>query len=418
MKVLQLSFKLPLPVTDGGAYAIHQNTAALLRNGVQVKMLAVEQVKSGENIAQVPGAFRKQVALESVRVDNRVHPVKAALNLFSDESYLSARFYSEEFNTRLIQILQAEEYDVVLLENLYMCNYLRTIRKYSTARIVLRPQNVEHLLWEDQLNTTGNLFARTFLSVAVRRLKKFEEYSVRNVDGILTLTEQDADYFRAHTSREKVLTIPLGVDADKYAAIDRGKQYSTFPVFYHLGSMDWRPNIDALRWFTNEIFPLVHQAWPDFRFAMAGKNMPAEFMRMNSSHLHVEGTVPDAIAWQEDKAVLVVPLRVAGGIRIKMLEAMAMGKTVISTSVGAQGIPYTDGENILIADTPEEFVRQIGKCKASETFCRRTGESAREMILRECSTEVAGKRMVEFFEKCCAERTGGRKISRQTPAKG
>jgi polysaccharide biosynthesis protein PslH len=399
MKVLQLYYKMPFPMHDGGACSVYSASLSILSQDIDLRILAMNTLKTPGNADLIPGDFVRKTGLESVNVDNRIKPIRAAKSIFGTGSYFAGRFWSAAFRDRLIEILKKERFDIIQMEHLYLCQYLADIRKVSGTKVVLRAQNIENRIWHDYTRRMQNPFLRGYLEMESRKLEQFELQMAAKVDGIIALTATDAEYFRSTAGGKAVDSIPVGVDLSRLAGIDMDKQYLDFPVIYHLGSMDWRPNIQGLDWFVENVLPVVARNMPGIRICIAGRNMPGRFLRNRARNLVVEGVVDDALKYQEDKAILVVPLLSGSGIRVKILEAMALGKTVISTSVGAAGIHAVHNESILVADNPEEFAAQICRCAASEPLCRKIGRNAREAATKHYGTAETGMQMKRFYQK-------------------
>lgn len=398
LKVLQLCHKMPFPLHDGGSVSLSGTALGLISAGVDVRVLAMDPVAFPADPGLVPGWFSEKTRIVSVGVDTRVSPAGALANLFSCRSYFVERFQSADFDRALKKILEEENFDIVHLEHIYLCLYIDTIRKHSTAKIVLRPQNVESDIWTAYLKCVRNPLKRGWLRIASERLLIYEREVAGRVDGILAISPGDTGTFRNFAPGIPVQEVPPGFDPGIVGKTDPERQYANFPLFYHLGSMDWRPNLQGMGWFIGEVLPYLSERFPDFQLRIAGKKMPRSWFEKASQNLIVDGEVPDANEYQEDKAVMVVPLLSGSGIRIKIIEAMAMGKTVISTSAGAGGIPCSNGENILIADTKEQFAEQIGRCMGSEEFCRKIGNRARELAFRHYDRAANAERMITFYE--------------------
>ncbi len=398
MKVLLIMHKMPFPLHDGGAWSSYHVAMGLACHNVQVTVLALNTPRHPVGMEACPKEFSEKVRFEYATVNTRIRPHKALLNLFSRRSYFVERFSSSIFEDHLRRLLRGQDFDVVQLEHSYMGVYLPTIRKNTAARIFLRPQNAENQLWLRYLARVSNPIKKWYLKLAAIRLKQFEIDVAGNVDGIIAIAPHDAETFQRYAPQTPVVTIPPGFDFSAVEGYDIEKQFRNFPVFYHLGSMDWPPNLQGVTWFINEVIPVVARQYSDFVFRIAGKNMPERLMRTSGKHLQVEGEIPDALGYHEDKSVMIVPLLSGGGVRVKIIEAMALGKTVISTSIGAEGIPWTNGVNILIADTPEAFARLIHQCAKSTALCRRIGKNSRQLSLQHYDRKATTARMVRFWE--------------------
>lgn len=390
---------MPYPLNDGGSIAIYNTSIGLLEYGVEVNMIAVNASIDRMDINKIPAAFRKRTKLNSVEVNTAIKPIKAFLNLFSSKSYFVQRFYSVEFSHKLVELLRRQTFDIIQLEHLYMCIYLDVIRKYTEAKVVLRTQNVEHRIWEGLLNNMTNPFKKFVIHIAAKRLKKFEVSIISKLDGVIAITPKDADFFKQNTKTIPVIDIPVSFNNELLIAYDFEKQYHNFPVVYHLGSMDWLPNAEGVNWFIKSVMPGLTKLLPDLKIHLAGKKMPLNLIRNLNKNLVVDGTVDNAVKYQEDKAIMIVPLLSGSGIRAKIVEGMSLGKTIISTSVGAQGMALTHEENILIANTPEEFYNQITRCIMSEQMCRRIGNNARQFAQKHFHYKSCAKKMIGFYKQ-------------------
>lgn len=388
-------------MNDGGAYSIYHSTLGLLEQGAEVKILAMDLLKSKVK-ADIPPDFKSVTRLESVEVDNRPGFLKAMKNLFSTKSYLVERFYSSAYEDKLREILLQEQFDIVQIEHLYLGLYIGVIRNYSKAAIVLRPQNVEHQLWQSNLLSVKNPVLKFLLSVATKRLENFENNIIVQVDGIMPLSPNDAEYFRQNAVRVPVAMVPIGIDPGRFLHYQRSREDDRQPEIYHLGSMDWMPNVTGLKWFIGSCWPLLKKLHPSMRLSVAGKNMPSWFRRRSDKNLEVQSLVDNALDFQRDKDILIVPLLSGSGTRVKILEAMALGKAIVSTSIGAQGIAYENGVHILIADSPSEFVQQLGRCMASRELCEMLGNNARELISHRYGLSRTGQEMIRFHKKITA----------------
>lgn len=396
MKVLFLCNKSPYPPSEGGPLAMNANIRALLKAGHQVKVMAMNTNKYFVRPEDIPAEYRKETGIEFIYNDLSIKPLDAFLNLFSNRSYHIDRFISREFETRLAAVLQQEKFDIVQLEMLHMTPYLQVIRTHSDAKVILRSHNIEHLIWERITQTTGNFFKRKYLHHLTGKLKRYELKYLNEYDGIITISGHDADYFRKHGCRIPITEVPFGVEVNDYLPSNEPFE---FPSLFHLGSMNWMPNEEGIRWFVDEVWPLVHRRFPKTTLYLAGRMMPDWLKKLEKPGIEVVGEVDDARAFIHSKAVMVVPLLSGSGIRIKIIEGMALGKAIISTTIGAEGIRYTNDLDILIADTPEAYVAAMEKCFSGPGFCRELGNQARKLILEQHSLEVVVKKLESFYQQ-------------------
>jgi polysaccharide biosynthesis protein PslH len=403
LRLLQLWYKYPFPITDGGSYSICSAADALLANDVSLKILAMDPMRAICNKRELPPRFSEESKFESVVVDNRLKISGIIRHMFGQHSYFSARFWSEEFQNKLISLLKEEQYDIIQLEHLYLCQYIGDIRKHSNAKIVLRAQNVEHKVWVDYAEKRENPIVKYYLANEAGKLKNFEAESVSKVDGIIALTQIDVSCFKElSVSNTSIVSIPIGIRITDNDAGSSG-QLKNPPDFFHLGSMDWRPNIEGMEWFIKNILPLAVRKNPDIRVTIAGRKMPEKFYRQAGPNLKVQGEVENSTQFMEGKSVLIVPLLSGSGMRVKILEAMSLGKTVISTSLGATGIEAVDHSSILICDDPEEFSEAMAHCMSDTGFCNILGENARKLICEKYEIGSVGRRMKDFYIKIMSQ---------------
>lgn len=396
MKILFLCNKSPYPPKEGGPMAMNANIEGLLAAGHQVKVLALNTNKYFIKLSEIPQEYIDKTQIEFVYQDLSIKPVAAFLNLFSKKSFHVERFISDSFAEKIVKILDTDNYDIVQLEMLYMTPYINVIRKHSKAKIVLRSHNVEHLIWERVTTNTSNTFKRSYLAGLTRKLKNYELGAINKYDGIATISKQDADFYINNNPTIPVVDISFGVDLTKYIV---SSQPYEFPSLFHLGSMNWMPNEEGIKWFIETTWPLIAEKYPDLKFYLAGRMMPEWIENLDKKNIEVIGEVDNAQEFINSKAVMIVPLFSGSGIRIKIIEGMALGKAIISTKIGAEGITYTHDQNILIANTPEEFLDAIEKCVTNVDFCQKIGHNAHKMIEEKYDIHKITEKLLSFYKQ-------------------
>lgn len=367
----------------------------LLKAGHEVKVLCLTTLKHPLDTANVPKDYLARTGIEGIFVDTSLNIVDAFTDLVTADNYNISRFFSPDMDIRLIRLLSQEQFDVVLLESLFMTPYIPTIRRYSRARIVLRSHNLEHMIQERIARGEKNVLKKPYRKFLAKQLKTYEMAVLDRVDGVAAITPADADHFSAHGAKTPIVTIPFGVDPEAYVStVPEGP-----PVFFHLGSMDWLPNEDGVRWLLSSVWPRVLKRHPEARLDLAGNKMPKDLLEARIAGVNITGRVEDADAFMADRHVLVVPLFSAGGMRVKIIEGMAMGKCVISTSIGAEGISATDGMDILIADTVTMMVDQICAVIEAPERARTIGNKARALIRTHYANDRIVKDLIRFFKE-------------------
>jgi len=376
MRILFLCNKSPWPPKEGGPIAMNMLIEGLLERGHQIKVLAVNSYKYNIDVNAIPPEYGRKTGIELFFLDIRVKLFPAMMTVFTGRSYHVERFISARFAERLAHVLKESEYDIVQLETIFMASYINTIRQNSNAKIVLRAHNIEHLIWERIARNCSNPLKKCYLGHLSRTLKKFERSVPSMVDGIAAITGKDADFFKSFTETP-VVAVPFGINPADYSFSVRAVKD---PTIFIIGAMNWIPNQEGVRWFLDNVWPDLFRHYPGLRFHIAGREMPAWMKNLQLPNVIVEGEVEDASAFYASNDIMIVPLFSGSGIRIKVIEAMAYGKTVVSTQIGAEGIDYTRGENLLPADLPCEFFEMISVCEDHPEILQKIGAQARNLI--------------------------------------
>jgi polysaccharide biosynthesis protein PslH len=377
LKILQLVNRIPYPLRDGGSIGIHYYTEGFLQAGVALSMLAMNTSRHWVATTGLPPLYQQLKHFEAIDVDNRIKPLDAFLNLFRNSSYNIDRFISPSFEQALIRLLRQEEFDIVQLEGLYVVPYVETIRKYSKAKIVIRQHNIEFRIWERLAAKTGNPLKRAYLSLLAKRLKRFELEHKNDYDLVLPISREDERFFQALGSQSPSFLHPFGIDVESLPFCPAATQPLSL---YHIGAMDWLPNQESVNWLLEKVMPLLHAQVPEVKLYLAGRNMPDHYLQGRWPNVAVLGEVPDALAFERDKSILVVPLLSGGGVRIKIFQGMAMGKTIVTTAIGLEGIEARDGVEVWVADTPEAFARKIIDIVQRPAMILETGTAARRLM--------------------------------------
>jgi len=368
---------------------------AFYESGTQLKILAFNTNKNYVPEEKISKEFREHTQMETVSIDLTVKILPAFLNLFTKDSYNVSRFFSKEFNDKLKKILPENNYDIVHLEGLYVTPYMETIRKFSKAKIVLRSHNVEFIIWERLAASVKNPFRKKYLEFLAKRLKQYETGLLNKYDAIVPITPVDQKIFESLGCTIPVKASPLGVDVKDYPF--ETKAPAEFSIF-HLGSMDWMPNLEAVDWFLTNVYDRLIKKMPGIKIYLAGKDMPQRIKQMASKNLIVMDRIEDSKGFMKDKGVMIVPLLSGGGMRVKIIEGMASGKTIVSTTVGAEGINYTHEKDILIADTPDDFISSIEKLQDDKNLFSSISENARKLAGNEYDNKIIGKELLEFYK--------------------
>lgn len=396
MKILQLCLKPPLPAKDGGCIAMNNITQGLMDAGHKVKILTIFTQKHDFDPDKLPADYLDKTGIEGVYIDTRLNAVDAYANFMTSDSYNISRFFSTDYDIKLTKILQREHFDIIHLESLFMTPYLGTIKRYTKTPVVLRSHNLEYIIWEKIARGTGNFFKRQYLNYLAKKLKEYEISVLNQVNGIAAISEEDRHRFLALGVQKKIATIPFGIHMEDYAF---DEQEESELALFHLGAMDWGPNLEGILWFLNKIWPVVHQRHPDLKLYLAGRNMSEEILSTTHPNVIMVGEVENARAFMRSKAIMVVPLLSAGGIRVKIIEGLALGRPVISTTLGAEGLDCTDHKNIMLADRADEWHKAIDELVANEELRKSLSREGRRHAREHFDLDRITANLVNFYKE-------------------
>jgi len=397
MRILQLAHKVPWPPTDGGSIATLTASKGFFLLGNQVSILAMNTEQHHTNLDEIPEHLAAQIEFNLVDV-----PAKISLSgvlgnlLFSNLPYIATRFIDESYSRALIRMLTEKEYDVIQLEGLYLCPYIPLIRKYSKALIAYRAHNIEHEIW-DRSKKLASGFQRIYLSLLTKRLKKFEKSYLDEYDVLVSITERDGEMLDKLGNTKPRITSQTGIDFSTLVPTAKDLE---FPSLFHIGSLEWGPNQEGLLWFLNEVWPLIYRKYPELKFYIAGRNAPNWLeMRLRLANVVFLGEIEDAYQFMNSKAIMLVPLRSGSGMRIKIVEGLALGKAIISTSIGVEGIAAKDREHILIANEPREFVHAVGELIEDKDLYKRICKNAVRFIHEKFDNMAIVSSLIDFYKK-------------------
>jgi glycosyltransferase involved in cell wall biosynthesis len=317
--------------------------------------------------------------------------MQACAGLLSPLPLAVSRYQSSAMQRQIETLTRAEKFDAIVCDFLFAAPNIPDL-----AGATLFQHNVEAMIWKRHVEHSASLLRRAYFKSQYERMRRYEGEVCREVKSIIAVSPADAQTMRSDYGVCRVRAVPTGVDLD-YFRPPASPACATDLVF--LGSMDWMPNIDAVKWFTREVLPLIRQRRPDSSIAIVGRNPPSDIRRLaeQDAHFHVTGTVPDVRPYLWGSAAAIVPLRIGGGTRLKIYESMAARIPVISTTIGAEGLDVRDGENILIADSAPDFADRCLALLDDAGARARLTNAAWEMIAACYSWEVVARRFEELL---------------------
>jgi glycosyltransferase involved in cell wall biosynthesis len=393
--ILIVCNRVPFPLKDGGSLAMFAMIKGWHNAGRPVHLLAMNTKKHHIKQADLPELFGQIASFEMVPMDTQIKVLPTLSNfIFSKKPQHAQRFYAQHFEQKIIEKIQQIQPEIIQLESIYLQEYAPAIRQHSKALLMQRLHNIEAEIWYRLAEESSGLLKKWYLNNLAKRIEQYEEMVWQDADALIAISSNDEHTISRSRCTTPICIIPFGIDMDSIALVE-----SINLKAYHLGAMDWQPNIEAMEWMRDEIAPTIHQKTPDFQFQFAGRKMPEWFTNERNTFFSCSGEVEDARNFIQDKGILIVPLRSGSGIRIKTLEAMAEGKLVISTSVGIQGIEAQDKIHFLQADAPQEFAAAIEWVFAHKEEAMHIAQNAQNLIKGQYNQKMLQTRLIHFAER-------------------
>jgi glycosyltransferase involved in cell wall biosynthesis len=397
MRILQVTNKVPYPVKDGGAIACMNLARGFSLLGHKVTILAMNTVKHHITLSEIPESVKELAEFKLVNVPARISPGSAMLNLlFSGKPYNATRFISKTFATELQRVLLENDFDIIQLEGLYVCPYIPLIRANSKAKIVYRAHNIEHEIWSRTAVMAHGL-EKWYLKNLSKRIKSFEVHVLNKYDLLVPITGRDGAILNKLGNKMPAHVSQTGIDA---SVLIPNSKYLVHPTLFHIGSLEWAPNQEGLIWFFDNCWDAIREKYPDLQFFIAGRNAPTWFQKMlHLPNVVFKGEVVDAYEFMNSKSIMVVPLFSGSGMRIKIIEGMALGKPIVTTPVGTEGISTTSGVNIIVTEDADGFVKSISDLIENHEYFEKIGKNAIEYIHQNFDNLSSAGSLIEFYKK-------------------
>lgn len=389
MRILWLKSDLLLPLDKGGKLRTWHLIRHLARRHDITYLAFAEQGPSATDGGGAVSDYADQMREVVTRVDAipRTDPPKGSLRFYADAAlhlldplpYAVGKYRSRAFRRRLNALLSEQRFDLIVCDFLFPAVNLP---QRLPCPAVIFTHNVESEIWRRHAETKTGVLERLLYGAQYRRMLRYEGRTLERFQGVIAVSETDRDTFvrlYGDVVPRPVPVIPTGVDTS-YFAPEASTPGSRNLVF--TGSMDWLPNEDAMVFFCRQVLPLIRAEEPDVSLSIVGRApTPAVRRLADGPGITVTGRVEDVRPHMRDAAVYVVPLRIGGGTRLKIFEAMAMGKAVVATTVGAEGLPVISGEHVLLADEPRSFARAVVRLLRDVGRRRRLEAAARALVV-------------------------------------
>lgn len=395
MKILFIAPKIPYPPTDGGKISIWGVLKTLSDFGNQIDFVAYSHSRDYDL------EVVRQYCHPTILNENTQNSVFGAfLNLFSKTPYNVSKYHKKS----LVKYIRAyfkgnRSVDIVHITNLHMGWVIDEIKKYVNIPVVLRQENLEMYIMKRFYENEKNFFIKSFAWLQYVKFKSYEPKLCKKFDQVIMISPDDKKRLKELDPEIKVEYIPAGVDRKIFNSYkkDEKEKHSMF----HIGHLDWFPNLDSIKYFIYEILPVVKSSLPSIKFYIYGGKIPPHLSIPNSvqSCIIEKGFVDNL--WEDlaDKELAIVPLRIGSGMRLKIVELLAAGHVVLTTSIGTEGIPTKHNENLLIADGTKSFAHEIINYFNNVYDRDKLVNNARKFVLENYSWDSIGKKFVNIYKE-------------------
>lgn len=388
MNILLITPTLPYPPDAGGKIVIY-NTIKYLSQRHNISLLSLIQPGQEKFISSLRPYCRK---VEVVEKATNYQRASLLLNLLSPFPYTVNKFFEEDFKKKLQKLIKEDKFDLIQIEHLHMAQYVDWINQ---GPVLLREHNIETVMMFRYFKFTENWLEKIYALLQWIKLKKYEQHTCRLFDACLFFSLEDSLYLR--TAIKKTYVLPCGVDTEYFRPRPEMEQENKI-IF--VGNFNFKPTMDGLLYCLKEIWPLLKKELPGLEFWIVGPYPEKRIQGWkNERNLFFTGYVEDVRPYLWKSTVVLVPLRIASGVRLKILESMAAGKPIVSTSVGCEGLEVTDSHQLFIADSPEEFTRKTVNLLKAPNLRRLISQAALELVNQKYSWPELIKRLEKIYQE-------------------
>lgn len=405
--MLQFAPRVCWPL-DTGAKLRNYHLGQVLSEHAAVSLLAF--IHEGES-SSLPENFYQQIT--TVKRDQAYSFTNLLRGAVSSTPLPLLNYTTGPMLQALERVLAETPVDIVQMESIHLMGYLPIIMAMEPRPLIICDwHNIESELMSRYSDREGQFMRRAYARRTVKLMRNFEQRALMEFDAHITVSERDAARLRSLDSKAQIFVVENGVDADHYSdkKIEEARRLSTEGAtritnrIVFVGSMDYHANIDGVVSFSREIWPKLHARKPELIFTIVGRDPSAEVRELASiPGIEVTGTVDDVRPYYGEAVAAIVPLKVGGGSRLKILEAMAAGVPVISTSLGAEGLEVDNGQNILIADSDDEMIETVVGLSENQEQKTRLRHAGRTLVSSHYDWSRVGANLFEIYQKLIAK---------------
>ena len=391
--ILFLATRFPYPPDDGGKIDTLTNIKILSRNyGVFLFYIGNKDEKEKE--------LEKHTSLQglySYTKDTKNNLIGIFINLFCKVPYTISKYHDYKIYKKIEGIIKEKNIDIVFINHLHMAFYGKLMKeKFPGIKLILREQNTEYIFWKRIFKEEKNVLKKFICWWQSFKILNYEREIINIFDKCFMISPVDQLNLLKINLNAKTVAIPTAINIKKYQL---SQTINTIPhSMIYVGNFSWLPNLQGLLWFLREVWPEIVEEFSDAKIFIVGKNPSDEIIRFKSKNIIVTGYVNDIKPWIAKAEIFLVPLFSGGGIRIKILEAMAMKKPIVSTSIGAEGIGVSNMKNIIVSDNKENFVKSIKLLFNNKKIRDNLSKNSRKLIEEKYSFEIIEKALTQAIE--------------------
>jgi polysaccharide biosynthesis protein PslH len=400
LNVLIVSAQFPYPTRSGFSTRVYQLARQLsARHDVTLLSYAWPHERDGVAALATQMSVR---AVERKPVSAAGKRTAQALTIGSTRPYYCREVHSEVMQKAIDDICSTERFDVVQVESSFLC----TFRFPDDVRLVIDEHNVESEVFRRMCEGERSLPRRAFNRLEYMRFRRFEQSCWVRADACVVTSEREVDTLRTNAPGTPVAVVPNAVDLEYFTP--SGTTPDPHTIVFN-GILTYRPNLDGARYLIDEVWPLVRERYPDAQLTLVGRSDGVDTRSLMAPGVELLGEVPDIRPYIQRAAVVAVPIRIGGGTRLKVVEALAMGKATVSTTLGCEGVAVHDREHLLIGDEPPDFAARIFEVFENPELAEALGHAGRDLVGSRYSWDIAGSRLEALYRQITVEEPGSSK---------
>lgn len=388
-KILQITHKPAYPALDGGCLEMAKMSQFYQNHSeYELSVFTISTEKHPFSQPEFTAANLLPEQVTHVQATTKPTAIGGLKSILNQNSYNLSRFCTHAIRNELKALLRSQQFDLIQFESVFSAQLWQEVTQHSTAKLILNAPNIEFQLWEQYAHQAKWPKKQLFAYLA-KKLKQEEIAIWGEMDGIFSITPKVSQTIAKYV-RTPLALVPFFVQLNKY--IPTPNENKTLS-FFHIGAMDWKPNLEGVSWFVNTVWKQLQYDTP---FHLAGKGMSSSIF--SSPLVKEHGFVEDSHKFMNAHDVMIVPLLSGSGMRIKIIEAMALGKCIVSTSIGAEGIEFEPNHHLIIANTKEEFIAALKELQAHPEKAALIGSNARQLVQDKYSDEQFNQQILPFID--------------------